>query len=84
MPSWQLFDKQPQEYRDEVLPPQIKARISIEAGVTLGWSKYVGDQGEVIGLDRYGASSPYQVAMEKLGFTAANIIKRAKKLVMKQ
>ncbi len=81
MPSWQLFEKQPQEYRDEVLPPQIKARISIEAGVTLGWSKFVGDQGEAIGLDRYGASSPYQVAMEKLGFIAANVVERAKKLV---
>jgi transketolase len=83
MPSWQLLDKQPQEYRDEVLPPEIKARISIEAGVTLGWSKYVGDPGEMIGLDRYGASSPYQVAMEKLGFTAANVVERAKKIVMR-
>jgi transketolase len=81
MPSWELFDKQPQEYRDEVLPPNITARIAIEAGVTFGWSKYVGDKGDVIGLDRYGASAPVQVVMEKLGFTAANVMERVKKLI---
>jgi transketolase len=83
MPSWELFDKQPQSYRDEVLPSHIKARLAIEAGVTLGWSKYVGDTGEVIGLDRYGASSPYQVAMEKLGFTAENAVVRVKSMIGK-
>jgi transketolase len=83
MPSWELFDKQPQAYRDEVLPPNITARIAIEAGVTFGWSKYVGDKGDVIGLDRYGASGPYQVLMEKFGFTAANTVERVKKLIGK-
>ncbi|MGH9754430.1 MAG: transketolase-like TK C-terminal-containing protein, partial [Blastocatellia bacterium] len=81
MPSWELFDKQPQAYRDEVLPPNITARLAIEAGVTLGWAKYVGDKGDVIGLDRYGASAPVQVVMEKLGFTAANAVARVKNLI---
>ncbi len=83
MPSWELFDKQPQEYRDEVLPPGVTARLAIEAGVTLGWSKYVGDKGDVIGLDRYGASAPVQAVMEKLGFTAANAVERVKRLLGK-
>jgi transketolase len=83
MPSWELFDKQPQEYRDEVLPPAITARIAIEAGVTFGWSKYVGEKGVVIGLDRFGASAPYQVLMEKFGFTAADVVERVKKMIGK-
>jgi len=83
MPSWELFDKQPLSYRQEVLPPEITARIAIEAGVTLGWSKYTGDRGDVIGLERYGASAPYQVAMEKLGFSAANVVERVRKLIGK-
>ncbi|MEP7273830.1 MAG: transketolase, partial [Acidobacteriota bacterium] len=83
MPSWEMFERQSQAYRDEVLPPAIKARISIEAGVTLGWAKWVGDQGAVIGLDRFGASAPYQVLMEKFGFTPANIAARAKTMLGK-
>jgi transketolase len=83
MPSWKIFDKQPRSYRDEILPPKITARLAIEAGVTLGWSKYVGEKGDVIGLDRYGASSPYQVAMEKLGFTAENAVARVKAMIGK-
>jgi transketolase len=83
MPSWELFEKQPITYREEVLPPEITARIAIEAGVTLGWSKYTGDRGDVIGLERFGASSPYQVAMEKLGFSAANVVERVRKLIGK-
>jgi transketolase len=83
MPSWKIFDKQPRSYREEVLPPKVTTRLAIEAGVTLGWSKYVGDKGDVIGLDRYGASSPYQVAMEKLGFTAENAMMRVKAMIEK-
>jgi transketolase len=83
LPSWEIFDREPKSYRDEVLPPKVTARLAIEAGVTLGWSKYVGDKGDVIGLDRYGASSPYQTAMEKLGFTAANAVARVKALIGK-
>ncbi|MEA3338711.1 MAG: transketolase [Chloroflexota bacterium] len=70
MPSWELFDTQPLEYREAVLPPPVTARLAIEAGVTLGWGKYVGSAGAVIGLDRFGASAPYEVLVEKFGFTA--------------
>ncbi|RMH01901.1 MAG: transketolase [Chloroflexi bacterium] len=70
MPSWELFDAQPEAYRHEVLPPHIEARVSIEAGVTLGWERYVGAKGKAIGLDRFGASAPYKIIYEKLGITA--------------
>ncbi len=83
MPSWRLYEKQTQEYRDEVLPPSITARIAIEAGVTYGWSKYVGDKGDVIGLDRFGGSAPYQVVYEMFGFTPANAVGRVRKLLGK-
>jgi transketolase len=83
MPSWELFDAQPQEYRDAVLPPSVRARLAVEAGVPQGWHKYVGSDGDVIGLDRFGASAPYAVIFEKLGFTADNVVARAKKLVGK-
>ena len=75
MPSWELFDKQPQEYRDRVLPPEIKARIAIEAGVTQGWHRYVGSTGKVIGIDRFGASAPSKVLFEKFGITADNVVR---------
>lgn len=81
MPSWELFDAQPKEYRDAVLPPSVRARLAVEAGVTQGWHKYVGSGGDVIGLDRFGASAPYQVILEKFGFTVENVVARAKKLV---
>jgi transketolase len=77
MPSWELFDQQPPTYRDRVLPPTVTARLAIEAGVPQGWHRYVGSAGEVIGLDRFGASAPYKVLMEKFGFTAENIVSRA-------
>ena len=72
MPSWQLFEKQTPAYQREVLPAEVTVRVAIEAGVTFGWSRYVGEKGAVIGLDRFGASAPYQVLMEKFGFTGAN------------
>jgi transketolase len=81
MPSWELFDAQPPEYRNAVLPPSIRARLAIEAGVTQGWHKYVGIGGDVIGLDRFGASAPCQVIFEKLGFTVVHVAARARKLV---
>ena len=81
MPSWDLFDAQPQEYRDSVLPPTVKARLAVEAGVALGWHKYVGDDGEVLSIERYGASAPYQVLFEKFGFTAAHVAARAKQVL---
>lgn len=83
MPSWELFDAQPQTYRDAVLPPGVRARLAVEAGVAQGWHKYVGDAGDVIAMDRYGASAPYQVIFEKLGFTPDNVAARAMKLLGK-
>ena len=81
LPSWELFDAQPQAYRDEVLPPSLKARLAIEAGVTLGWERYVGDAGRVIGLNRYGASAPYKTIFEYLGFTVENVVQQTLNLL---
>lgn len=80
MPSWELFERQPQAYRDEVLPPAVARRVSIEAGLTFGWSRYVGEKGISIGLDRFGASAPYQVLYEQFGLTAANVVEAVRKL----
>jgi transketolase len=73
MPCWELFDAQPQSYRDEVLPPAISARMSIEAGATLGWSKYVGDRGFAFGIDRFGTSAPLADVARFFGFTPENV-----------
>ncbi len=81
MPSWELFEKQPEEYRHQILPPAAPLRISIEAGSTQGWHKYVGSSGEVIGIDRFGASAPGKVLLEKFGFAPENIVKKAKRLL---
>ena len=80
-PSWELFEKQPQSYRDSVLPPDVKARVSVEAASPLGWREWVGDQGIVIGLDRYGASAPGEVVMTKLGFTTEHVVEAARKVM---
>jgi transketolase len=77
MPSWELFDKQPEDYQCQVLPSEIKSRISIEAGITQGWHRYVGSTGEVIGLDSFGASAPYKVLYEKFGITADRAVGKA-------
>jgi transketolase len=81
MPSWDLFEKQAQSYRDEVLPPSVAARLAIEAAVPFGWERYVGPKGAVHGINRFGASAPYKVIAEKWGFTGANIVKRAHELL---
>jgi transketolase len=83
MPCWELFLEQPQSYRDEVLPPGIRKRLAIEAGVTLGWWRWAGNEGDVIGIDRFGASAPGNVVMEKYGFSVDNVIKRALALLGK-
>lgn len=77
MPSWELFEAQPREYRDLVLPPSVKARLAVEAGVTTAWSRYIGDHGEVIGIDHFGASAPGPILMHEFGFTVDNVCKRA-------
>jgi transketolase len=69
MPCWELFDRQPQEYRDEVIPPAVKARVAIEEASTLGWDRYVGDGGAVVGMHTFGASAPLKRLVDKFGFT---------------
>jgi transketolase len=77
MPSWELFEAQSQEYRDSVLPPSAHARLAVEAGVTQGWHRYIGDRGDVIGVDRFGASAPGPIVMREYGFSVDNVCKRA-------
>ena len=81
MPSWELFERQPRDYREEVLPPSVPARLAIEAGATLGWKRWVGDRGDSVGLDRYGASAPGEIVMKELGFSVENVVKKAKALL---
>jgi transketolase len=79
-PSWKIFEEQSPEYKASVLPAGVP-RLAVEAGATLGWWKYVGLDGDVIGLDRFGASAPGPIVMKELGFSGENIAARAKKLV---
>jgi transketolase len=81
MPSWELFEAEPQAYRDEVLPPQIRARLAVEAASPLGWERWVGQAGDVIGLNRFGASAPYTDVYKHLNFTPEYIAQRARDLL---
>lgn len=83
MPCWELFDKQTQEYKDSVIPPNVKARVGVEAAVELGWHKYLGEKGIFIGMTSFGASAPGKVCFEKFGITAANVVEAAKKSLAK-
>jgi len=83
MPSWELFREQPQSYRDEVLPPEVKARLAVEAGSPMGWRDWVGDGGDIIAIEKFGASAPYKELFKQYGFTVENVVERAKKLVGK-
>ncbi|MFW9918102.1 MAG: transketolase [Candidatus Thorarchaeota archaeon] len=80
-PSWKLFEAQEKEYRDSVLPPSVKARLAVEAGVRHGWERWIGPEGDMISIDRFGASAPSSVLFEKFGFSVENIVKRAKALL---
>jgi transketolase len=80
-PSWELFEQKTRRYQEEVLPPRIKRRLAVEAGVAQGWGRYVGEAGSVISLERFGASAPGDVALEKLGFSVANVLKHARALL---
>jgi transketolase len=77
LPSWEIFAEQDKSYQDLVIPPSVKARVAIEAGATLGWERYVGDQGCVIGLDRFGESAPGGLVLEKLGLNVQNVVAKA-------
>ena len=81
MPSWELFDAQPTDYRESVLPSSVRPRVAIEAGLKLGWEHYVGLDGAVIGMNRFGASAPGKVLYEKFGFTADNVVAQARALL---
>jgi transketolase len=83
IPSWELFDRQPKDYRNSVLLPSVKVRLAVEAGVSQGWHRYVGDQGDLIALDRFGASAPGGVVMRELGFTVENVVTKAQALLKK-
>jgi transketolase len=77
MPCWELFEAQPSEYRDDVLLPDVKARLSVEAGVALGWKQWVGDEGDSISIEHFGASAPGNTVLEKFGYTVDNVVARA-------
>jgi len=81
MPSWELFDEQPIEYQDSVLPPEVTARIAVEAGTVMGWERYVGAAGEVIGMRTFGRSAPAPALFKRYGFTSANIVTTANQLL---
>ncbi len=83
MPSWELFEAQPQEYRRQILPSDVKVKVAVEAGSPQGWDRYVGEMGQVIGLDHFGASAPYQVLYEKFGISAEHVVEKALELVEK-
>jgi transketolase len=81
MPSWELFEAQPKEYRDSVIPPSVRARLAVEAGSPQGWHRFVGDLGDMIGVDCFGASAPGEVVMREYGFTVENVCGRALRLL---
>ena len=81
MPSWELFEKSSQEYKNSVLLPNVKARLAIEAGISMGWDRYVGDKGAVIGMNGFGASAPGNIVMQKFGFTVENVVNKAIELL---
>jgi transketolase len=78
MPSWELFDDQDRDYRDSVLPPRVKARVSVEEASDFGWTKYTGTDGHNIGIETFGASAPIKQLLKKFGFTADHIVATAK------
>ena len=84
LPCWELFDGQPEDYREKILPSSVKTRVAVEAGIKLGWEHYVGLDGAVIGMDRFGASAPASVLYEKFGITVQGVIESVKILIKKQ
>jgi transketolase len=80
MPSWELFEEQDESYRESVLPKAVTKRLAVEAGSSFGWCRYVGAEGDTISIDRFGASAPGGVALEKFGYTVDNIVAKAKAL----
>jgi len=83
MPSFELYDEQSDEYKESVMPKAVRARVAVEAAATFGWQKYTGLDGEVLGIDRFGASAPYKVLFKEYGFTAEHVAELAKKTLAK-
>jgi transketolase len=83
MPSWELFEAQDQTYREEVLPPDVKARVTVEAGAVIGWDRYAGPEGTIIGMHRFGGSAPGTGLMQKFGFVAERVLQAAKDQIAK-
>lgn len=83
LPCWELFDEQPQEYRHLVLPPSCSSRLAVEAAIAFGWERYVGDGGEILAMDGFGASAPADQLMEHFGFTVDQVVARVRKLIVK-
>jgi len=81
MPCWELFEQQPLEYRESVLPPDVRARLAVEPGVALGWAQWVGDTGDVIAIDGFGASAPGPTVLERYGYNLDNVVARAAALL---
>jgi transketolase len=81
MPSWELFDHQPREYRDSVLPPSVKARVAVEQASTFGWERYVGPEGRVIGMRTFGASAPLKELQQRFGFEPDRVAETARELL---
>ncbi|MDL2275273.1 transketolase [Desulfosarcina sp. OttesenSCG-928-G10] len=82
MPSWEIFESQSQGFRDRILPPSVKHRIAVEAGISMGWERYVGDAGKVIGIDRFGASAPGGTVLKNFGFTPEKIVETARLMLI--
>jgi transketolase len=80
-PSWELFEQQDREYRISVLPPGVRIRLAVEAGVSLGWERWIGDRGEMISVDKFGASAPYERIYQEYGLTVEQIVKRAQQML---
>jgi transketolase len=83
MPSWDIFERQPQEYRDSVLPPTIKARVAVEQASKFGWERYVGPHGVVVGMETFGASAPLKALQEHFGFERDHVVEVARRVMQK-
>jgi transketolase len=84
MPSWELFEQQTQEYRDSVLPPSVTARVAVEQASTMGWARYTGTSGEILGMKTFGASAPLRVLQQEFGFTKEHVVAAAKAQLRKR
>ncbi len=81
MPSWELFDAQPDDYKESVLPDKIRKRLAVEAAAPMGWHKYVGLDGDVHGIQRFGASAPYKQIQKELGFLPEDVVRHAEEVL---